>query len=65
MEYLYKIILIPSVQLLENKIKNISNNCTVIKIEHDIGMFEYNMTIHQKIDLFISGYNQVKNTFSK
>jgi predicted patatin/cPLA2 family phospholipase len=62
-EYFFKTLFIPMVQVLENKIKNLSSKCKIISINHDIGMFNFDIATDKKLELFSSGYNQVKNMF--
>ena len=61
LEYIYKLIFIPISQGIENKIKNVSNNCKVIKLSYDkLKFFNFNVNSKEKLNIFSTGYENMK-----
>jgi len=61
-EYIYTLLSIPSAKYLDEKIKNKTNSCVVVKLECDeISNFNFNIDNIKKLDLFSSGYNQIRD----
>ena len=64
LEYIYKLIFIPISQSTEYKIKNVSDKCTIIKLDYDkLKFFNFNINSKEKLDIFSSGYDQIKKHF--
>lgn len=63
-EFIYKIIFIPISQIVEYKLKNISDKCKIIKLHCDqIKFFNFNFNAKMKLDFFSFGYEQMKEEF--
>ena len=64
LEFIYKLIFIPISQILEYKLKNISEKCKIIKLCYDkIKFFDYNINSKTKLDFFSFGYENMKKEF--
>lgn len=65
-EYLYQLMSIPMWQNTKNAISNISDKCTVISLEPDKTLFfDFNLDSRHKLEMFSSGYSQMKNSYEK
>lgn len=65
-EYIYTLLSIPSSKYLDEKIKTLSDNCFIANIEcDDLSNFNFNIDSITKLDIFSSGYNQVKEILEK
>ena len=61
LNYLYEIMYIPIHQKVISNIKNSSNKCSIFKLKTpDILFFNFNIGSHQKLEMFSSGYTQLK-----
>lgn len=62
-EFIYKLMFIPITQTTEYKVKNVSDKCKVIILKDILSFntFNFNITTTNKLDLFSSGYDQIKN----
>ena len=59
LEYIYNLIYIPIVQTITAKIKNVSESCKIIRLEHDkLIFFTFDIPSRIKLELFCSGYQQ-------
>jgi len=64
LEFIYKLMFIPISQILEYKLKNISDKCKIIKLCYDkIKFFDFNINSKIKLDLFSLGYENMKKEF--
>ena len=64
LEFIYKLIFIPISQILEYKLKNISEKCKIIKLCYDkIKFFDFNINSKTKLDFFSFGYENMKKEF--
>ena len=53
---------IPVSQIQEYKIRNISEKCKIIKLNNDkVKFFNFDLSSKDKLDLFSSGYEQMKS----
>jgi predicted patatin/cPLA2 family phospholipase len=64
LEYIYKIIFIPMSQNTEYKLQNISKKCKIIALEYNLKFFNFKINSKEKLDIFSSGYEQMKNNFT-
>lgn len=61
LNYLYEIMYIPIHQKVISNIENSSNKCSIFKLKTpDILFFNFNIGSHQKLEMFSSGYTQLK-----
>jgi len=61
-EYIYTLLSIPSSKYLDEKIKTLSDNCFVATIDCDsLSNFNFNIDSITKLDIFSSGYNQIRD----
>ena len=66
LEFIYKIMFIPISQITEQKIKNSSNKCKVIKVGYNkLKFFNFNINSKLKLDLFSIGYEEIKKQLEK
>ena len=64
LEFIYKLIFIPISQILEYKLKNISDKCKIIKLCYDkVKFFDFNINSQTKLDFFSFGYENMKKEF--
>ena len=62
LEYIYDIICIPIEESNSNKIKSITSNCKILKLEiENMDIFRFNITSKDQLDLFSFGYQEYKN----
>ena len=62
LEYIYDIMCIPLEESDKNKIKNIDDNCTILKLDiENLDIFRFNISNRQQLDLFSFGYQECKN----
>lgn len=65
LEMLYKILNIPIYQAMEYKISRVSDKCRIIRLAYgNLKVFSFNLNSKQKLDLFSSGYDQMKETMA-
>jgi predicted acylesterase/phospholipase RssA len=63
-EYIYKIISVPVIQRITNKINNCSERCKIIILKPDDTMFfNFNLDTHKKLEMFSKGYIQMKESW--
>jgi NTE family protein len=66
-KFIYKLMFIPISQTMKHKIDNASlnKNCNIIKLETygKLSAFNFNISSIDKLELFSSGYQQIKNFF--
>ncbi len=63
-EYIYKLMFIPISQSTMFKINNVSNKCKIIKLQNNkINFFDFNINSVEKLNLFSSGYQEIKTHF--
>lgn len=66
-EFIYKLMFIPISQTMKYKIDNAlhNKNCTIIKLEinNKSSAFNFNINSADKLELFSSGYQQIKSFF--
>jgi NTE family protein len=63
-EYIYKLIFIPISQSTEYKITHTSDKCKIIKLDYSgLKFFNFNINAKEKLDIFSSGYEQIKKQF--
>lgn len=61
LEMLYKILNIPIYQAMDYKISRVSEKCRIVRLTHgNLKVFSFNLDSKQKLDLFSSGYDQMK-----
>lgn len=66
LEYIYKLIFIPISQTIEHKIKNSSEKCKIIRLSYkDLKFFDFNINSKEKLEIFSSGYEQMKIKLEK
>jgi predicted acylesterase/phospholipase RssA len=63
MEYMYHLLTIPIRQNLQHVLVNIPS-IDIIRVQPSIGMFQLQLTSHELLELFSSGYQQAKTFFS-
>ena len=62
LEFIYMLMFIPVSQIQEYKIRNISEKCKIIKLNNDkVKFFNFDLSSKDKLDLFSSGYEQMKS----
>lgn len=62
LEFIYKLIFVPIQQSIQHKIDNASSKCDIYDINYDnIKFFNFNISNKEKLEMFSSGYNQMKN----
>jgi predicted acylesterase/phospholipase RssA len=65
-KYIYKLMFIPIAKTIEIKIQNASDKCKIIELENDnVTFFDFNINSVKKLELFSSGYQQMKIFFEK
>ena len=64
-EYIYKVMFIPIAKTTDMKIESVDKNkCKIIKLKYDkITFFDFNINSVHKLELFSSGYQQIKTFF--
>lgn len=63
LEYIYKLMFIPISQSFEYKLSQASEKCKIVKLSYNkIKFFSFNLNSKQKLDLFSSGYQQMKKS---
>ena len=65
-EYIYKLMFIPILQRMKNKIENASENCKIIQLSSGnsgSNFFDFNINTKQKLNMFSKGYQQMKEFF--
>ena len=61
LEFIYLIMFVPVSQIQEHKINNVSEKCKIIKLNNDkFKFFNFDLNSKEKLDLFSSGYSQMK-----
>jgi predicted patatin/cPLA2 family phospholipase len=66
LEFIYKLMFIPISQILEYKLKNVSEKCKIITLKNSkLKFFNFDINSKQKLDLFSSGYAQFKEQFEE
>jgi predicted patatin/cPLA2 family phospholipase len=61
LEFIYKLMFIPISQILEYKLKNISDKCKIITLSNNkLKFFNFDINSKEKLDLFSTGYEQMK-----
>lgn len=64
LEYIYKLIFIPMSQNTEYKVLNASKKCKIIRLDYPkLKFFNFNIKSKEKLDIFSSGYEQMKKQF--
>ena len=64
LEFIYMLMFIPISQIQENKIQNVSDKCKIIKLDNNkVKFFNFDLSSKDKLDLFSSGYEQMKNQY--
>ena len=64
LEYIYKLIFIPISESTEYKITNSSSKCKIIRLDYSkLKFFNFNINSKEKLDIFSSGYEQMKAQF--
>ena len=66
LEFIYKLINVPIKQAINHKIRLASEKCKIVNIEHsklNIKFFEFNVSSSAKLNMFSSGYEQMKKNF--
>lgn len=62
LEFIYKLMFIAISQILEYKLKNVSDKCKIIRLKNSkLKFFNFDINSKQKLDLFSSGYTQMKD----
>ena len=51
-------------QNTEYKLQNISKKCKIIALEYNLKFFNFKINSKEKLDIFSSGYEQMKNNFT-
>ena len=63
-EYIYRLMFIPIAQSTMLKINNTSNKCKIIKLQNNnTTFFDFNINSIGKLNLFSSGYQEIKTNF--
>ena len=61
LELIYKLMFIPISLAVEYKISQASNKCKIIKLNYNkLKFFEFNVNSKEKLEMFSSGYQQIK-----
>ena len=63
LEYIYKIITIPTRQNAMNTLES-AKHIDIIKIKNDSSMFNFHMSIKERMELFSEGYRQAREYFN-
>jgi predicted patatin/cPLA2 family phospholipase len=64
LEFIYMLMFIPISQIQEYKMQNVSDKCKVIKLHNNnLKFFNFDLSSKDKLDLFSSGYEQMKNQY--
>lgn len=63
-EYIYRLMFIPISQSTMLKINNVSEKCKIIKLQNNrTTFFDFNINSVEKLNLFSSGYQEIKTFF--
>ena len=63
-EYIYRLMFIPISQTTVFKINNVSNKCKIVKLQNNkTTFFNFNINSVEKLNLFSSGYQEIKTNF--
>ena len=63
-EYIYRLMFIPISQSTMFKINNVSNKCKIVKLQNNkTTFFNFNINSVEKLNLFSSGYQEIKINF--
>lgn len=62
-EYFFELLFVPVRQISINKIENCSDKTYVFVVKIDTNKLQFNLTKNEMMDLFSSGYQQVKNEY--
>ena len=67
LEYMYKIMSVPITEMNKNKIQALpKDNIDIINIEeHEVNMFNFNISTREKLELFSKGYQIAREYFEK
>lgn len=67
LEYMYKIMSVPITEMNKNKIQTLpKDNIDIINIEeHEVNMFNFNISTREKLELFSKGYQIAREYFEK
>ena len=61
LSFFYKLLNVPIIENVKNKIVRASDRCTVITLEDDLKpFFNFDMSPKDKLDMFSSGYKQMR-----
>jgi predicted acylesterase/phospholipase RssA len=63
LDFIYKLMYVPIIQAINHKIRLASDKCKIINIENNvlnIKIFEFNVSSSAKLNMFSSGYEQMK-----
>lgn len=67
LEFIYKLIFIPVLQSIEQKVKQTSSNCHVVRLTYatDLKFFSFNVSTKVKLDIFSTGYGIMREFSTK
>ena len=66
LKIIYKLIFIPISQSTEYKIEHATDKCKIIRLDYNnLKFFNFNINAKEKLDIFSSGYEQIKNQLDK
>jgi len=60
-EYIYNLMFIPICESVKLKVQKCSSRCDIFKLNSDVNIFNFNINSKKKLDMFSSGYQQLKN----
>ena len=66
LEYIYKIMMIPTDKLMNQQINNISEKSSVFRLDtSEFKPFDFNIDSQTKLEMFSKGYQEIKNLWEK
>jgi predicted acylesterase/phospholipase RssA len=61
LEFIYKLMFIPITQAMESQVRKMSDRCNVIKLVYNkLKFFNFNVSPSEKLNMFSSGYEQMR-----
>lgn len=61
---IYQLMFTPVTQAMEYRISNASDKCTIIRLCHpNNNVFDFNISAGEKLDMFSTGYNTIREVF--
>lgn len=61
LEFIYKLMFIPISQAIDYKVSRVSEKCRIVKLDYgNVKFFDFNINSRTKLEMFSSGYQQMK-----